>query len=393
MINPALRRVWRDGSTLQLGTDPGRAVVIGGLDRPCAQLVERVDGTHDLAGLRAVAARLGVPAARADHLLGLLERSGVLHDGAADHRALARLSQAERDRLQPDVAAASATRAAPDGGAGVLGRRRDRVVVVHGAGRLGAAVVRLLAAAGVGTIGVVDPVLVGPADLGPAGLAGDRFGVGELLLADGAADRERDEDEGQPPEDGRPAMCGAPPGGAGCDVRSGLHVVPFGRVGCDEPRLSARKARFHGAGRRLPVRFPSRRRGVSRTPEPPAMQDNRGMPTSVLIVDDHPSFRLSARRMLEADGYTVVGEAEDGAAALEAVRELDPDLVLLDIQLPDLDGFEVAARLGAAGERTAIVLTSTRERSDFGEEIAVSPARGFVTKGELSGEAIAALIG
>ena len=117
------------------------------------------------------------------------------------------------------------------------------------------------------------------------------------------------------------------------------------------------------------------------------------MPTSVLIVDDHPSFRLSARRMLEADGYTVVGEAEDGEAAIEAVRELDPDLVLLDVQLPDLDGFEVAARLRAAGGRSAIVLTSTRESSDFGEEIAASPARGFVTKGELSGEAIAALIG
>ena len=73
------------------------------------------------------------------------------------------------------------------------------------------------------------------------------------------------------------------------------------------------------------------------------------MPTSVLIVDDHPSFRLSARRMLEADGYAVVGEAEDGAAAIAAVRELDPDLVLLDVQLPDLDGFEVAARLRAAG--------------------------------------------
>ena len=177
MINPALRRVWRDGSTLQLGTDPDRAVVIGGLDRPCAQLVERVDGTHDLAGLRALAARLGVPAGRADHLLGLLEHSGVLHDGAADHRALARLSQPERDRLQPDVAAASATRAAPDGGAGVLGRRRDRVVVVHGAGRLGAAVVRLLAAAGVGTIGVADPVLVSAADLGPAGLGPDAVGA------------------------------------------------------------------------------------------------------------------------------------------------------------------------------------------------------------------------
>jgi two-component system response regulator EvgA len=123
------------------------------------------------------------------------------------------------------------------------------------------------------------------------------------------------------------------------------------------------------------------------------MQDNRAMATSVLIVDDHPSFRLSARRMLEADGYTVIGEAEDGEAALAAVRELDPDLVLLDVQLPDLDGFEVAARLRAAGGRPAIVLTSTRESSDFGEELAASPARGFVTKGELSGEAIAALIG
>jgi DNA-binding NarL/FixJ family response regulator len=123
------------------------------------------------------------------------------------------------------------------------------------------------------------------------------------------------------------------------------------------------------------------------------MQDNRAMATSVLIVDDHPSFRLSARRMLEAEGYSVVGEAADGEAAIEAVRELDPDLVLLDVQLPDLDGFEVAARLRAAGDRSAIVLTSTRESSDFGEEIAASPARGFVTKGELSGEAIAALIG
>jgi DNA-binding NarL/FixJ family response regulator len=123
------------------------------------------------------------------------------------------------------------------------------------------------------------------------------------------------------------------------------------------------------------------------------MQDNRSMPTSVLIVDDHPSFRLSARRMLEAAGYDVVGEAEDGEAALAAVRELSPDLVLLDVQLPDLDGFEVAARLRAAGGRSAIVLTSTRESSDFGEEIAASAAEGFVTKGELSGEALAALIG
>jgi CheY-like chemotaxis protein len=123
------------------------------------------------------------------------------------------------------------------------------------------------------------------------------------------------------------------------------------------------------------------------------MQENRGMPTSVLIVDDHPSFRLSARRMLEADGYAVVGEAADGAAAIEAVRELEPDLVLLDVQLPDIDGFEVAERLRARSTGAAIVLTSTRESSDFGEEIAASPVQGFVTKGELSGETIAALIG
>ena len=123
------------------------------------------------------------------------------------------------------------------------------------------------------------------------------------------------------------------------------------------------------------------------------MQDNRGMPTSVLIVDDHPSFRLSARRMLEADGYSVVGEAENGEAAISAVRELNPDLVLLDVQLPDIDGFEVASRLSLEADRPAIVLTSTREKSDFGEEIDDSSVHGFVTKGELSGETLAALIG
>jgi two-component system response regulator EvgA len=123
------------------------------------------------------------------------------------------------------------------------------------------------------------------------------------------------------------------------------------------------------------------------------MQDNPGMPTSVLIVDDHPSFRLSARRMLEAAGYSVVGEAEDGEAALSAVRKLNPDLVLLDVQLPDINGFEVASRLSLEADCPAIVLTSTRESSDFGKEIGESSVHGFVTKGELSGEALAALIG
>lgn len=117
------------------------------------------------------------------------------------------------------------------------------------------------------------------------------------------------------------------------------------------------------------------------------------MPTSVLIVDDHSGFRASARRMLEASGYAVVGEAADGAAAIVAVGELDPDFVLLDVQLPDLDGFAVAERLRALGEEAEVVLTSSRDRSDFGAAVDESPARGFIAKAELSGPALAELFG
>jgi DNA-binding NarL/FixJ family response regulator len=117
------------------------------------------------------------------------------------------------------------------------------------------------------------------------------------------------------------------------------------------------------------------------------------MPNSVLIVDDHPSFRASARRMLEATGYLVVGEAADGEAALSAAKELRPDLVLLDVQLPDLDGFEVAARLARLGCEAKVVLTSSRDAADFGDAVAASPARGFIAKAELSGATLAELTG
>ena len=116
------------------------------------------------------------------------------------------------------------------------------------------------------------------------------------------------------------------------------------------------------------------------------------MAKTVLIVDDHPSFRTSARRMLETDGYVVVGEAADGGSAIDAVRALRPDVVLLDIRLPDVDGFQVAELLAANGAAPAIVLTSSRDRSDFGYEIEASPAHGFIPKSELSAEAITLLI-
>jgi DNA-binding NarL/FixJ family response regulator len=116
------------------------------------------------------------------------------------------------------------------------------------------------------------------------------------------------------------------------------------------------------------------------------------MGKTVLIVDDHPSFRASARRMLEADGYEVIGEAADGTSALDVARELTPDVVLLDVRLPDVEGFRVAERLAVNGRGPAIVLTSSRDRSDFGSEIDASPASGFVPKSELSAEAITLLI-
>lgn len=169
-LKPALRRVWRDGTTLQLGLDPARAVVIGGLDAVSARVVDSLDGSRDLTGVHAAASRLGMSPRHVDDLLALLARSGVLEDAAADHRVLASLSQEERDRLAPDVAAASIARPGEDGGVSVISRRRSRVVAVHGAGRVGASLVTLLAAAGVGALVVEDAAAAQPADVCPAGL-------------------------------------------------------------------------------------------------------------------------------------------------------------------------------------------------------------------------------
>jgi DNA-binding NarL/FixJ family response regulator len=112
---------------------------------------------------------------------------------------------------------------------------------------------------------------------------------------------------------------------------------------------------------------------------------------TVLIVDDHAGFRSFARALLEAEGFDVVGEAADGATALALARALAPELVLLDVALPDMDGFAVCDALLQTGVGPAVVLTSSRDVSSYRRRLKRSRARGFIPKSELSGPALAAL--
>lgn len=120
------------------------------------------------------------------------------------------------------------------------------------------------------------------------------------------------------------------------------------------------------------------------------MCDDYHMAWTVLVVDDHPAFRASARRLLELDGFDVVGEAADGGSALRLVREIAPELVLLDLALPDRSGFDVARKLAEGTSR--VVLISSRAQSDVGRKVQESGALGFISKEQLSGEAILALL-
>jgi DNA-binding NarL/FixJ family response regulator len=114
--------------------------------------------------------------------------------------------------------------------------------------------------------------------------------------------------------------------------------------------------------------------------------------TRVLIVDDHAPFRSIARQILAADGFLIVGEAADGAEAIRASGELCPDLVLLDVQLPDIDGFAVAAVLTTRVDAPAVVLVSSRSRTDYGSRIEDCGVLGYIAKEELSGEALRRLL-
>jgi DNA-binding NarL/FixJ family response regulator len=113
---------------------------------------------------------------------------------------------------------------------------------------------------------------------------------------------------------------------------------------------------------------------------------------TVLIVDDHAGFRAGARALLEADGFEVLGEAADGESAVNEARRLRPQVVLLDIQLPGMDGFAVAERLAAEPAAPAVVLISSRGRGAFRSRLEQTPARGFITKAEFSGECLSSLL-
>src|ERR1700754_1049095 len=112
------------------------------------------------------------------------------------------------------------------------------------------------------------------------------------------------------------------------------------------------------------------------------------MPQTVLIVDDYAGFRRVGRAVLEGGGGAVVAQSATGLEALEAVERLGPQLVLLDIGLPDLDGIEVAGRLTSAHRSLAVVLTSSRDACDYRPLLEGCGARGFIPKAELSGAAV-----
>jgi DNA-binding NarL/FixJ family response regulator len=116
------------------------------------------------------------------------------------------------------------------------------------------------------------------------------------------------------------------------------------------------------------------------------------MAASVLIIDDHSGFRAQARRVLESEGYLVIGEAEDCSSGLEAARRLHPELALVDVYLPDGDGFGLASSLAVLSDPPTVILISSHDGAELEHCVSASEARGFVSKAELSRDAIEELL-
>jgi len=125
---------------------------------------------------------------------------------------------------------------------------------------------------------------------------------------------------------------------------------------------------------------------------PRSCDDTHSVSPTVLIIDDHAAFRTGARALLAADGYDVIGEAPDGRRGIEAAVALQPEVVLLDVRLPDMDGFEVAGELAACCSLTAVVITSSSDDPLYPARAVGSGARGFVAKHDVSGPTLDRLL-
>ena len=195
------------------------------------------------------------------------------------------------------------------------------------------------------------------------------------------------------------ALAGSPPQSGSCTVATNCATAPTTAAdppsrSCDEVVMSGRYASTVipriDESPDLAARAPKFREIPM--PMPRWGWDHLPMAWTVLIVDDHAGFRGFARRLLEAEGFTVVGEAADGMSALAAVDALKPEVVLLDIVLPDTDGLAIATALAQRANAPAVVLTSSRERADFGRRLEQAPAKGFLHKDDLSGRALVSLV-
>jgi DNA-binding NarL/FixJ family response regulator len=114
---------------------------------------------------------------------------------------------------------------------------------------------------------------------------------------------------------------------------------------------------------------------------------------TILVIDDHGGFRATARRLLERDGWTVVGEADDGRSGIAAAAALAPDVVLLDIGLPDVDGFIVAERIAESAKAPSVVLISSRDHEAYRDRVRASPVAGFLAKDQLDGATLRSVLG
>jgi len=163
-------------------------------------------------------------------------------------------------------------------------------------------------------------------------------------------------------------------------------------VGLMAGTLPARRPAENGAALYLVWWLPAARGVDSRTHRGARNTENPCVPSNVLIVDDHPGFRASARRLLASHGYEIVGEAASGKEALEAVRSLEPQLVLLDVGLPDADGIELARALSERHPEARVVVVSSRDREEVEPLLDGAGAAGFIPKAELSASALRDLL-